>query len=404
MGQVAYKDHHKPSSRHKQPSASSSTMNDQSYEKDVGSVTIGYNTVSNGTNPAIDFNNEVVDLVTNHVTSHVTKCMRSPSALSSSALTSKSGLKVKGESLITMHDSVSKVPSLTENSSTNPPTLTYASIAQGKGQTSQSKKQSQVATVTAKSCDNNVSLKKNENNKMLKGSRTGGRLGNVNVAEIMEDLERADKNRTSVNKKKSEPQQKVLSAYYDQIEVRQVTKPVNYSNVENKHENAAGTSNNTTSQSLYSKVVENTKPASFSSRGNQLSQVKSHPTQSDSYKSDLDLEKKGQSQSDNNNNQGENGEVKKKRRRRRRRKKKSGDTNEEEDANLGVEDVTLHFEDDEEFPDLSGVSNCDTKSSLTGLSSVSYSDILRNNVSMDLNSKFCVHVSQFIHIERILRK
>ncbi|KAJ8311671.1 hypothetical protein KUTeg_011026 [Tegillarca granosa] len=56
--------------------------------------------------------------------------------------------------------------------------------------------------------------------------------------------------------------------------------------------------------------------------------------------------------------EGVDGEIKKKRKRNRKRKKKkkNGEENEEMDmASSSKQDVELHFEDDEEFPDLSGV-------------------------------------------------
>jgi hypothetical protein len=128
----------------------------------------------------------------------------------------------------------------------------------------------------------------------------------------------------------------------------------------------------------------------------QKSQLKGHPQVnvsgqfkgqnffSDSNKSDIDLDRKGHSLSDNNNNNQGDGEGKKKKRRRRRRKKKTGEVTAENEETVGAsEEITLHFEDEEEFPDLSGCGGgCHPAiSSQFPAATMSYSDIINNAVS-----------------------
>ncbi|XP_045184990.2 uncharacterized protein LOC123542996 isoform X2 [Mercenaria mercenaria] len=425
-GQVAYKDHHTPGSRRTRHSSNRSTSD---AEID-NSVFHRQNTVSNGTNPATDFIHGigVAMVIPDHGTGQVTNFASSSSAYSvfpGAFSNMRTGFQGQGQSdsLNAMHGTVSLVPYLNDsnvNASFRP---SYASIAQS--QPSQNHKQNLVAMATNKSdrtnCDNSVTINRTKSAKKNSKSnnRSASRLGNVNVnvAEIMQDLERADS-------KRADSALKLENAYQKPGEIEMGPGKFLYSSAVKEQPKAESQKSNvlpisqisqknsklteSKGQSQYSqghfqgseKKVGQTQiksqqsgPAksqfkghSQTSVGGQASghgqlQVKGQNVQSDSNKSDLDLDKKGQSQSDNNVNQGE-GEVKKKKRRRRRRKKKTGEvTAENDDDNAGAsEEITLHFEDEEEFPDLSGVaSGYAEKSSLFNASTVSYSDILTSN-------------------------
>lgn len=407
-GQVAYKEHHTPCGRRSRHSSNHSTT-DVAYYNAVHRN----NTVSNGTNPTTDFTHgfDIAMVIPDNDTSHATHFVGS----SGGYLNLRTGFENSSD-LNTMHATVNTVPYLNDGNSNPPLRPSYASIAQS--QPSQKSKQNLVAIATSKSdqvnCDNSVTINRTTSDKKNSKSnnRSGSRLGNVNVnvAEIMQDLERADNKLIEgkpVNTYQVTADGKIASGkslYSSAVKDSGKSEVPLLSQILQKNSNQTG-GNSQLQQNSQGQVMsgqqigfskaqvkgqlpgqclgsQQVKGQTF---GKAQSQVKGQLVHSDNNKSDLELEKKGQSQSDNNN-QGEDGEVKKKKRRRRRRKKKSGAvTAENDEESTGAnEEITLHFEDEEEFPDLAAVASSDpAKSSLFSANTVSYSDVLTNNVSID---------------------
>ena len=408
----------------------------------------GHNTVSNGTNPATDFTQDldVTNMVLpNHRFGHVSNNSGSLSSAYSTHPGVVPGYRCEVHSDVT----VNLVPYLKEESSEPSYKPSYARIAQSVP--SQSLKQNLVAVATSKGdqaiCDNSVNSNSRtafSKNNSKGNNRSASRLGNVNVnvAEIMHDLERADCKLTDAALKQESSYQKHHVGYetgptkflYSSA-VKEPAKTENQKNnvlavsqVSQKRSKVSENKGHAPNSQGYYQGHEQKSSDSLiknqqsdllksQSRGHSQANAKGHAQPhvkghgqphvkgqnflSDSNKSDIDLDKKGQSQSDNNNNNSQgDGEVKKKKRRRRRRKKKTGEVIDNNDDNAGAsEEITLHFEDDEEFPDLTGGGGVgggghnSAKSSLFNATSLSYSDIITNSVSILLKKNyflFCI--------------
>ena len=231
----------------------------------------------------------------------------------------------------------------------------YASVAQSKP----SQKNSSFVSMATKSdtppCDKNV------NKKTVKHGNVNLNNVNVNVACIIKDLESAQEREKQEVKAGSqrlytwtENQTEKLSTVSSSVGmIHAKTQSVNFKS--NSH-------------------VNTDIPKSQS--GNDLEKV-----QSEGH--DLS-EGEGQNEQDGQT-EGQTGKKKRKRKRRRKKKNVDGE-NDNEDANSGAnEEVTLHFEDEEEFPDLlaAAASGGALKSS-PGASVISYSDVLKNVSSPQL--------------------
>ncbi|XP_060571886.1 uncharacterized protein LOC132730055 [Ruditapes philippinarum] len=431
-GQVAYKDHHKPGSRRSRHSSNRSASDIDTED----GMLLGRNTVSNGTNPSTEFT-EGICVASLAVSDNQFSHMTNNSGSLSTAYTVYSGapgFKGQGhnESSSTMHGTVNSVPYL--NDSGVEPTFrrSYASIAQTNP--SQTHKQNLVAAATDQGeqaiCDNSVTVNRTTSAKkyVKESSRSASRIGNVNVnvAEIMQDLERADKkledsafnSENAYQKQHGESETGPVKFLYSAA-VKELPKAENHiSNVStisqvsqrsskvNEHkghltnshcvylgnERKSGETEMKSHHGVHQKSQLKGHPqvnVSGQVKGHAPQQVKGQNFFSDSNKSDIDLDRKGHSLSDNNNNNQGDGEGKKKKRRRRRRKKKTGEVTAENEETVGAsEEITLHFEDEEEFPDLSGCGGgCHPAiSSQFPAATMSYSDIINNANTCNVQS------------------
>lgn len=260
---------------------------------------------------------------------------------------------------------------------------------------------SSVAMVTSdeKTCDN--SNKHEKANRRVPKTGNKPRYGNVNVnvVDLMQDLERADALGGSANPKVASVQSNPANTYQ---QTHASEKKLSYSSVVQEPAKLGSNSG----QLVKSQASNSDQPvpsgsysAALQSQGQSQQGVKGQTASGGTVSELHDLLVKSQNHmlglSDGNNNEGD---VKKKRRRRRRRKKKSGDGEgaENDDANSGAnEEITLHFEDEDEFPDLAAgmtgsgdgnIGNHDNNAS------IAYSDIVKNNVSSGAKAIFCSRV------------
>ena len=226
----------------------------------------------------------------------------------------------------------------------------YASVAQSKP----SQKNNPFVSVVTKSdnptCDKSV-------NKVVKHANFNLNNVNVNVACIIKDLETAQER----GKQDLKTSAQKLYTWTDKEEKLKSTNSGQQSRMDIKL--TKGQSVNCKSNSCLNSDIPK------SQLGNDLDKV-----QSEGH----DLSE-GEGQNDQTEGQTEGQAGKKKRKRRRRKKKKVGEGEDGvDDANSGAnEEITLHFEDDEEFPDLSTAKGNTSKSS-PNASVISYSDVLKN--------------------------
>ena len=353
---------------------------------------------SHGTTPSLA--NGFFDGTHIVMANHMTKLagMSSASGLLGALPRWPSGLEaVAIDNIHSMQTVENSVPySICENNFISPQSCSYVSIAQ-KGP-SQNKfsmvagqpGNSSVAMVTSdqKACDN--SNKHDKANRRVPKSGNTSRYGNVNVVDLMQDLERADALSGSTNVEVTSAQTNAANTYQQSIagEVK-----MSYSRVLQEPKKATIPPPPMSGKSQTGDLDLST---GLSARGQGHGQVQgqqgvkgeSSTMQSETISELHDLLVKSQNQgiSDNNNN---DGDVKKKRRRRRRRKKKSGDgdTADNDDPNSGAnEEITLHFEDEEEFPDLgfgAGGLEDGKSGNHDNAAFISYSEIVKHNVSMD---------------------
>ena len=230
----------------------------------------------------------------------------------------------------------------------------YASVAQSKP----SQKKSSFVSMATKSdtppCDKNV------NKKTVKHGNVNLNNVNVNVACIIKDLESAQEREKQEVKAGS---QRLYTWTENQTEkLSTVSSSVGMTHAKAQSVNFKSNSH-----------VNTDIPKSQS--GNDLEKV-----QSEGH--DLS-EGEGQNEQDGQT-EGQTGKKKRKRKRRRKKKNVDGE-NDNEDANSGAnEEVTLHFEDEEEFPDLLAAASGGALKSSPGASVISYSDVLKNVSSPQL--------------------
>ncbi|XP_052785632.1 uncharacterized protein LOC128221193 isoform X2 [Mya arenaria] len=332
------------------------------------------------------------------------------------------------------------------NSSRN----SYASVAQNGPSQIKSYINDSVAKATGdqKTCDNGNSAENSGKRVPKPGAKS--RYGSVNILDIMQDLERADKEKkdgktgskltktsTSANDSKIEHTHTISStscSVISQTDISTTTTATTMTatttypdtnddsnNVKEIHPNLmqappdainfnpsvhhhqtwpyAWPNGNKEMGNLYHlqngmKFVQNIENMPWQSLYAQQALLHNQPLHggisfADIVKTHQPLQVQGQNQvpgqSDNNNNM--EGEVKKRKRRRRRRKKKgdavANNDAEVEDAVSGANDdeVTLHFEDEQEFPDL-GVSEGEIERQHVPVNTptlVAYSETLKNN-------------------------
>lgn len=342
---------------------------------------------SHGTNPSITngFFDGTYSVMPNLMTKYSSSSSASGLFGAMPGWTSGSGVVA----VDTVHSMQNSVPySLSDSSFISPQSCSYASVAQkGPSQSNFSMVAGQpgystVAMVTSdqKSCDN--SNRPEQTSRRVPKSGNKARYGNVNVnvVDLMQDLERADALSGSANVNVTSAQN--VANTYQQSTTSDKVK-LSYSSVlqEPRKPSVAAVPSG--------KYPNNLDPSGVVNIGQGQQGVKGQSLQSDKVSEHNDLLVRGQSQlqgvSDNNNNN--EGDVKKKRRRRRRRKKKSGDSDlaDNEDGNSGAnEEITLHFEDEEEFPDLgfgAAGSGEGKHADQEIAASISYSEIVKNNVS-----------------------
>ena len=239
----------------------------------------------------------------------------------------------------------------------------YASVAQSKPSQKNNPFVSAVTRNDSSTCDKNVNKRTVKHN-----SNSNLNNVNVNVACIIKDLETAQER--------------------EKQELKTATQKV-YTWTDYKEEKLKPTF----SGQIVHSDLKQAKGQSIHIKSNSC--VKADLSKSHSAGNDLE---KGQSEErDISEGEGQNDQTeghteapvgKKKRKRRRRRRKKNSEGGEgNDDINSGAnEDVTLHFEDDEEFPDLSTATGDATKSS-PNTSVISYSDILKSVsiITLDTN-------------------
>lgn len=350
---------------------------------------------NHGTNPSLRYN--CVELDTNMVASFDSTSSAPVLLGALPSWTTGSGV-VSMDTMTSMQTVDNSVPYNLYDGSTIPPhSHSYASIAQrGPSQcqfnmVARQQGHSSVAMVTSdqKACDNSNRCDNTARKRVQKGGNKS-RYGNVNinVVDLIEDLERAD----ALSESRSGSSVKVTSAQsssstYQPTDSGETLK-FSYSSV--LQETIKSTGNSGSGGLVKSQISSTEKQGHTQSQGHQV--VKGQSVQSgiaaDLHELLVQSQNQVQGLSDNNTNEGEG---KKKRRRRRRRKKKSGDGEaaDNEDVHSGAnEEITLHFEDEDEFPDLACVAGGNKSGSQGNTGSVSYSEILKNNVSKILLIRF----------------
>lgn len=342
-----------------------------------------------GTNPSLGYN--CVGLDANMVASF--DSTSSPPVLLGALPSWPTGSGVVAMDTMTSMQTVdNSVPYNLYDGSTIPPhSHSYASIAQiGPSQSksnmvARQQGHSSVAMVTSdqKACDNSNRCDNTARKRLQKGGNKS-RYGNVNinVVDLIEDLERAD----ALSESRSGSSVKVTSAQssssstYQPADSSEMLK-FSYSSVLQETIKSTGTLG---SGSLVKPQISSSEKQGHT-QGQGHQGVKGQSVQSgiaaDLHELLVQSQNQVQGLSDNNTNEGEG---KKKRRRRRRRKKKSGDGEaaDNDEVHSGAnEEITLHFEDEDEFPDLACVAGGNKSGSQGNTGSVSYSEILKNNVS-----------------------